>query len=199
MFPAFLWTYSRQAFLAIGIAITSLFTLRKRRYFLIAVVLLLITVAISPLEVRHSLRSIVYSFHSENQYYSSWGSRLYTWRMVLPDFLHYPLLGVGLGARHRSTYDSQYIMELCELGLAGLVCFSWLLLETLRLLVVSWRRHDDAFLKALALGVLTGFIGISLQAAASSVFIVTRIAGPFWFLLGIIVRCNKIKDRTDTL
>jgi hypothetical protein len=187
MLPAFLWTYSRQAFLAIAIAIASLFTLKKRKYLFMAVLLLLVVVIISPFEVQCRLRSIIYAFQSDNPYYSGWAGRLYAWRMVLPDFLREPILGSGLGARHRAMYDNQYIMDLCELGLAGLVCFIWLLLRIFKLLFVSWRRQEDLFFKALSLGALAGFIGISLQALASSAFIVTRIAGPLWLLLGIIV------------
>jgi hypothetical protein len=186
MLPAFLWTYSRQAYLAGAAAIAGLIFLKKRRYLLTAALLLLAVFISCPPEIKQRIASIGYAIKSENAYYSSWGGKLWAWRMELPDFLRYPVLGIGLGARHRAMYDSQYVMELCEAGLAGFLCFGWLILEVLRLLAQSWRRQTDAFIKGLSLGALAGFAGITLQAAASSLFIVTRVAGPLWFLVGIV-------------
>jgi O-antigen ligase len=114
-------------------------------------------------------------------------NRLYNWRIALKSFPEFPFLGVGFGARQRAFYDNHFVLVLSEVGLIGLAAFLYMLLAIFRQTLRIFREEKGIYFKALALGMLAGFIGIVIQSAASVAFIITRIAGPFWFLLGMIV------------
>ena len=108
---------------------------------------------------------------------SSLFDRMLHWRSALRTVPEYPLLGLGLGARHRHFYDNQYVMWLAEGGLLVLACFLAWMLQLLRAL--GQRRRD-----ALALGLFCGVAGMLIQGAAAVVFVATALAGPALWLTG---------------
>ena len=83
--------------------------------------------------------------------------------------------------------DAQYPRTLVETGSVGFLAFVWVLSAVLRLAVSRYRAARDAFGRGLALGYLTGFVGLLFHAIGSNSFIIIRIMEPFWFFMAIVI------------
>ena len=112
---------------------------------------------------------------------SSMYDRLVAWKSALSTLPDYPLLGLGAGARHRSYYDSQYLMTLAESGAVGLV----LLLCFLVLLAVALNRSRALGQSPLAAGATAGVVVLAVHGLATASLVVTLVGGPFFWLCGV--------------
>ncbi|MBI3098559.1 MAG: hypothetical protein HYY93_10010 [Planctomycetes bacterium] len=118
----------------------------------------------------------VWSMMLEDGYqhrYSGTRNRIEGWSQILGDTLRHPLCGTGWGSRHRSFYESQWMMELGELGVAGLIGFTALLLALARRL-----RHAGE------VGLLAALAALAAMGLTMNSFAIARTAGPFWMLCG---------------
>jgi O-antigen ligase len=114
---------------------------------------------------------------------SSMYDRLVAWKSALSTVADYPILGLGTGARHRSFYDSQYLMTLAESGIVGLVLFLILLVLLARSLGHIRMKYPAAtWMPTAALG---GIAALAIHSMATGSFIVTLIGGPFFWLAGV--------------
>ncbi|MBI2425405.1 MAG: O-antigen ligase family protein [Candidatus Hydrogenedentes bacterium] len=116
---------------------------------------------------------------------SSFHDRMVAWKTALLAFRDYPLLGLGLAARHRSYYDSQYFQLLAECGLAGLLAFLCLLSTLLRALRPASGAAPDA--RLLQHGAIAATVGMGVHSIASVAFFITIIAVPFTWIVGLIL------------
>ncbi|NIA15195.1 MAG: hypothetical protein GWP08_14075 [Nitrospiraceae bacterium] len=165
-------TRSREAAVALTVALGTLVCLRFPRWTPVAVALGVFGLLLVPTEVWRELTAPGSSMHD----------RLLHWKSAVSTVTHYPVLGIGLGARHRSAYDNHYIMLLAETGLAGLALFVAWLLWLARAL---WQRAQRGGVRrALCLGVLAGLAGVAVQSMAAICFSITVIAGPVLWLSG---------------
>ena len=112
---------------------------------------------------------------STDQY--SWGTRVDAWVVVLDISRANPLLGLGFanynwyaplfslrGYHIRFNSHSQFVDIIAQTGLAGLVCFIWILYEVG---VLGWRLSrelKDGFARAYAYGVLAGVAACVMAA-----------------------------------
>ena len=111
---------------------------------------------------------------------SSMFDRLVAWKSALSTFPVHPLLGLGVGARHRSYYDSQYFMTLAESGLVGLVLLLLLIVTLGRALRPD--RAEQGLHRALCTGALAALAGACVHSFAAVSFVITVVAGPlFWW------------------
>lgn len=100
-------------------------------------------------------------------------NRIECWSMILDDARRHPILGTGWGSRHRTFYESQFMMELGEVGLLGLCAFSAVLLALARRL-----DHSGE------IGLLAGLAALAVMGLTMNSFVIARTAGPFWILAG---------------
>ena len=108
--------------------------------------------------------------------------RFTAWRAACASLPEHPCFGLGLGARHRSYYDNQYVHLLAECGITGLVCFIALLLVLARSL---WRASAKPGLDgSVAIAAFCALAAWAIQGLASSCFIITSLAGPLACLAG---------------
>ncbi len=118
---------------------------------------------------------------------SSMHDRLVAWKSALSTVDHYPLLGLGAGARHRSYYDNHYLMTLAESGLVGMVLLLALLLGLARAL----GHASGARLDWRAVGALAGLAALMVHGLATATFVVTMTAGPLFWYLGLALSVRE--------
>lgn len=127
-------------------------------------------------EIWHRLTAPGGSFHD----------RLIAWKSGLSTLGHVPLFGIGFGARHRSFYDSQYILLVAETGVVGLALFIAALANTTR-----------AFVRC-AGGLVPTLMGVGIAAVfavhglAASSLIITVVSGAFFWWCGVLL--GRVRD-----
>lgn len=114
---------------------------------------------------------------------SSMYDRLVAWKSALSTVDVYPLLGLGAGARHRSYYDNHYLMTLSESGILGLALLLLVLLCLARALAHGTRAARP--MGWWQVGALAGLAALSVHALATATFVVTMVAGPFFWYCGM--------------
>jgi len=170
---AMLGTHSREGFIALAVMLASFVLLPRPRVFLTVLVVTMVAGVMTCGPVLNALAVPGSSFFD----------RVLNWHAALEAFSHHPLVGLGLGAWHRNSYDNQYIMWLTETGLIGTIVFALWILVLLR---KFWQnRNQPGVAGALGVGAFCALAGISVQGLAAVVFIVTILAGPLYWLLGL--------------
>lgn len=122
----------------------------------------------------------------------SWGTRVDAWMVVLEISKTSPLIGLGFanyywyaqlfsirGYYIRFNSHSQFVDIIAQTGIAGLLCFFWILFELGRLSWVLLRKLPSGFERGYAYGVFAGIFG-SLMAA----FLVDWVL-PFAYNIGL--------------
>ena len=183
---ALLWTYSRQSYLALFVALLAFSLLIGGRRSIPLFIILGLLLLLLPHTVLERTAQIKEAFLSSDIYHSSMAFRFRQWRMALETFKYYPLLGVGWGARHRAFYESQFVMVLSEIGAIGLMVFLWLLARMFKTSLFTWRTTKEDVLKGLAAGFIVGFLGLVIQGTVLVDFIITRVVGPCWVIIAIM-------------
>jgi len=197
MFFALLWTYSRQVYFALFLALSLIFLLKDKRLLIFFLLLVLIAPIFLPESVTGRIQMLVTEAQESNIAHSTVAIRLHNWGIALSSVKDYPLMGVGLGARHRAFYDSNFVLVISELGFIGLLLFIFFLFSAVRSLVRCYRQRSDIFIKAVALGCLGGLIGIVAQGFFSVSFIISRIAGPLFCMLGMVLGAGERINEPD--
>ena len=165
-------THSREGFVALGVSLSVLFLAQYPRWIWVAV----------PAALAFAVLVLPEWFYDLSRPGGSLFSRLVAWKSALSTFWERPLLGLGLGARHRSFYDNQYVMLVAEAGLVGFCAFVLWLATLVRQLYWTWRGQGAG--GPLSLGILAGTLGIAVQSGAAICFMVTVIAGPLLWMAG---------------
>ena len=123
---------------------------------------------------------------------SSMSDRVQAWREALASFWSHALLGEGLARRHRSFYDSQYVLLLSETGLVGLALFSAWIVSLARTLRIGSKGSElGASLCAAALAAL---VAVSVQGLAAVCLLITSISGPLYWLTGTSLAMTEASD-----
>jgi O-antigen ligase len=107
----------------------------------------------------------------------SWGTRLDAWRIVLEVSRINPLTGLGFANYYwyvtlfniRGYYinfisHSQYVDLVAQTGIAGLICFIWVLYEVGRLGWSLTQKVEAGFARGYAYGVFGGLAGVIAAA-----------------------------------
>lgn len=126
---------------------------------------------------------------------SARAGRVARWNMALDKLQNHPVVGEGFGrfggavaARHipSSNYvDNFYLKTAAESGILGIAALLWLLLSSLRCALNSYRRLTDTYLKGLAVGLISGLLGVLLHNGVENIFEVPMMTVYFWLLVGI--------------
>jgi hypothetical protein len=123
---------------------------------------------------------------------AAWGLALNAWRAA-------PLWGGGLGStgvaalrtipEHAFVTESQVLKALVELGLPGLLAFSYLWFEIGRVGYRAYRiagRTDDQTRRVLLLGILTGLLVVFVEGWVYQNLEVKQVNAYFWTLVGLL-------------
>lgn len=108
---------------------------------------------------------------------------LQLWRV----FEVHPLIGLGPGGAGRIA-EGQFIRELVEGGLVGASIFLLMMLRVVRTGYRCYRYSEDRLTRGLGLGLISGTAGMMAQALFTELFVVIKVATPFWLLVGLAER-----------
>jgi O-antigen ligase len=196
-----LYTQSRASYLAVIPAYLVLSLLSRRRFYLIAG--LIVTLAISPLIIpRVAKERIIQTFTQKEQQGqiqlgrfnldTSASARIISWKKGLSDWRKRPILGHGVTGY--GFMDAQYPRILVETGIVGMLAFLWLMHSLFRVGISTWRDSQDDLLRGLSVGLLAGLVGLLVHAIGANTFIIVRIMEPFWFMAGIVIALSAVDE-----
>jgi O-antigen ligase len=196
-----LYTQSRASYLAVIPAYFVLGLLSKRRFYLIAG--LIVALALSPIIIpRVAKERMAETFtqpETKGQILvgklrldTSASARIIGYKEALSAWRKNPILGYGVtGYRFM---DAQYPRILVETGIIGMLAFAWLIHALFRVGFSNWRAQEDELLRGLSVGLIAGLVGLLVHAVGANTFTIVRIMEPFWCLTGIVVALSSIAE-----
>lgn len=201
LFP-FFYTLSRASYLAIVFSVITFLILSKKRVliFLMLSMIIILGLMVKPEKV---IKRITYTFEDIQlesakiggiSFDPSSSARIYAVKAAVEKWKKHPFLGRGVTGF--MFIDGQYTRTLPELGIIGFFVFLWLLWVILKHSYGIFVRTDDSLFRGLALGYLAGFIGLLFHALTANTFIILRIMEPFWFVTGLIVSLEAVKEES---
>ena len=201
--PPFLFTQSRSSYLAFIPTCLVLGLLVRQKVIVVGV--LLIALLLSPLFLPSLVKErILHTFKQPEEsgqivvgdmrLDTSTSARINSLKAILRDWPKHPILGYGITGY--GFTDAQLPRVLIETGIIGLTAFLYLLFSILKL---AWRRVKEVnspYFKGLAIGFLSGYVGLLFHSVGANTFIIVRIMEPFWFFAGIIAVLPTIERQT---
>lgn len=106
------------------------------------------------------------------------------WPRALRAFAKNPFLGTGYSSITLAT-DNDYLRALGETGFLGLIAFSLLLYNSIRVLILY--KYSNDIDSAFIASILGSFVGILLTAVFIDIFEASKFATIFWLMIGITV------------
>ncbi|MDA1085410.1 MAG: O-antigen ligase family protein [Verrucomicrobia bacterium] len=183
---AIVLTYSRGAYLATAAAGVLLIALSPSRWrtLVILVALGLVVLALAPDDVSRRLASIGSAWLGEDV---SMSGRMTHYQLALQIFADYPLLGAGLASQPRVFYENFYMLLLADTGILGFSAFTLLVAGLVWAAIDLYRSASPPWIRGFAAGYLAGLLGLLVDGCAIVVFLLSRVATPFWYLSGILL------------
>mgnify|MGYP006919313200 CR=1 FL=1 len=194
-FIPLLYTLSRATYVALFFSVSMVAFLSRRQIMIGAIVLVLfLAPVIMPKEVLYRFE---YTFHDEGVPIQVGGretsikvdkstyERVYVWEKVLWNLRVWPWFGGGVS--WDTVLDSQYARVLIETGLLGFMAFMFLKYRMLKTAWESYRWNTYWVTKGLSLGMLATTLGLMVHCLGTISFLIVRIMGPFWFLMGLTI------------
>lgn len=142
--------------------------------------------------------------YSENalKYGLSVAIRLDTlWPRAIAGFYRNPLLGSGYATLTKETTshfteaestDNNFLRTLGETGLLGFITFYGLIIFVLYKAYLTYRFHNDNLSQALSIGIITGIVGLLINASYIDVFASSKVAFTFWAFTGMFLGYTKV-------
>jgi O-antigen ligase len=196
-----LYTQSRASYVAMIPAYLALSLFSRRRFYLIAG--LIIALTLTPVVLPQTAKDrISYTFTQREQpgqikvgklrLDTSLSARLRSWKRGLSEWQKRPILGYGVTGF--GFMDAQYPRILVETGICGMLAFAWLIHALFRVGLTAWQAEQGDLLRGLSTGLMAGLVGLLVHAIGANTFIIVRIMEPFWFLTGIVIALSQMND-----
>jgi O-antigen ligase len=199
MIAALVGSYTRTAWVIVGIAILVLGAVRFRRLLLLAPFLVAAVILVVP---STTTRFNDLSTPRSNPYGTgnSFNSRVTQWRDALPKAERRPLTGLGLTAivdesQYSQHVHSDYVRTLVETGVFGFVSYVWLLLATLIGCVKTIRATGRESTWPLAAAGLAGLAAATCYLVASgdsNLITQSAVSGTAWAIFACAHAAGRI-------
>ena len=198
-------TFSRGAWIGLGVGILAVLIMAYRRY--LAPVFVVAFIAWFALPAKFTQR-LTFAFSGGYVAKSTEAGRLFVWKMALQRIVDHPWLGVGLGTfggtsavtfgLSRFWVDDFYLQLAAEGGLILLALFMWILWRTGKSLIKSNKSSHDPYVRALTAGVFGGFVAVAVANVTASVWETLIVGVGFWFLAGLATSAGfQLQDAED--
>jgi O-antigen ligase len=165
------------------------------------------------------VRSIIHPADpSSPRFYESTYQRYWLYKSAIRVFLDHPITGVGqrnfvkvygsyIPEQMRSPdalrkdgtvytgwphAHNLYLSLLATEGVLGFVTFAWLIVTAIRLAWRSYRDRNDAFLRGLALGILTAIVAFLTMGLFDENLRDSEGIMPLWFLMGALWAIHRL-------
>jgi O-antigen ligase len=197
------YTQSRASYIAFIPACLTLSLVSKRRFYLLAglVVIIAMSPAILPHVAKERIKETFTQPEQPGQIQfgklrldTSASARITSYKEALLDWQKRPILGHGVTGY--TFMDAQYPRILVETGIFGLLAFAWLIYSIFRVGFDTWKDQEDNLLRGLSAGLIGGLVGLLVHAIGANTFIIVRIMEPFWFLTGIVIALSQMNDES---
>ncbi|MBI4115457.1 MAG: O-antigen ligase family protein, partial [Candidatus Omnitrophica bacterium] len=217
-FRGIMVTFSRAGYLAFLLASAAVVCIRSKLAFLILVFaawFVLQNPVLLPPGIRYRLAqtlerrpAVQQATTFEDSLDQSARTRVRVWKGALWMIREHPLLGVGYNLFETKVqhYWSEmgpvdahntYLLIGAELGIPGLLIFLWILGVMFWSAYALYRRSEDRFAKALALGFLGGMFGFFVSNMFGSRLDSHEVSSYFWILAGLIMRLHVSEKYPD--
>ena len=113
--------------------------------------------------------------------------RMTHYQLALQIFADYPLLGAGLASQPRVFYENFYMLLLADTGILGFSAFALLVTGLAWAAIDLYRSASQPWMRGFAAGYLAGLLGLLVDGCTVVVFLLSRVATPFWYLSGILL------------
>lgn len=200
---AVLLSFSRGGYLALAVVGVGLALSHRRRWLLLAaaIVVALSLVLIPP--INHRIAVELDFTNPNNTLVGRFGLWAATWQMLKQHFL----FGAGLSGfaltiapywnpyhADRFIYPHNIVLTFwSETGLLGLAAMGWILVATMRLAWVGWRRGPRAW-RPFELGVLIALVGVLTHGLVDVPYFKNDLSLEFWTLIGLASAGTFTKD-----
>lgn len=185
-------TFSRGAWIGLGVGLLALLIMAYRRYLAPLVAVAVVGWFVMP---QAFVSRLAFGFSSFYITKSLAAGRLYVWKMALQYMAAHPWFGLGLGTfggtsavtfgYGRLWVDNFYLQLGAEGGLILLALFLWILLRGAKGLVRGHGATHDPYLRALCAGVFGAFVAVAVANLTASVWETLIVGVGFWFLSGL--------------
>jgi O-antigen ligase len=200
-----LFSGSRSGWLGacVSLTVVALSARRKRAYFLLVPVFIVLYVFFMPEKVYNRFMYTFSQLSNEGQQVHVMGVRLdtstsarfFSYKEVIEHIYRHPILGYGMTGF--GFLDGQYFRTLVEMGMVGIAAFVWLLSRTHNLIRQCIPNIPPGRLQGMTIGLFAGFWGLLAHALTANTFIIVRICEPFWCLMGLAT-VSLLAQQPDT-
>jgi len=162
---------------------------------------------------------------SSPRFYESTYQRYWLYKSAVRIFLDHPITGVGQRnfvkvygdyiPEHMRSPDalradgtvytgwphahSLYLNLLATQGVLGFATFAWLVVTAIRLARRNYRDRNDAFLRALALAILTAMVAFLAMGLLDENLRDSEGIMPLWFLMGVLWAIHRMDAEANTM
>jgi len=209
-FRGIMVTFSRGGYISFATGGLGISFFRSKVLFIVALsglVFLIMNPVFLPAGIRYRMgmtfkESTYTTSNVETSVDTSSARRIEAWRGAWAMIKDKPLFGVGYGlfpyflprynpkAGYMDAHNSYFIIA-AEQGVPTLLVFLLIVFMLIRYSYRVYKRSNDKFYKAVALGFLGGLTGLLMANMFGSRLNTLEISGYFWMLAGIIMRVYK--------
>ncbi|MGE3165084.1 MAG: O-antigen ligase family protein [Planctomycetota bacterium] len=189
MLLPFMGTLSRTSYVALFSGVMVIWFLSRNRSIGLVFTLVALFSLLAPVTTAERFWSIFDVFGTDAP--ASWVSRVDGWKALLSAAIETPVLGRGVGRYPLGAVDNEYVLQINEIGIVGLLAFVWLISRCLK---TSYRllserspgRPHDPMLRGFSLGYFGGLTALLVHSLGATTFTTIRTTEPFFFASGIL-------------
>ncbi len=211
-------TFSRGGYMAFALGLYAIAFFRSKFLFLLLLVatcIVYLNPVLLPAGIRYRMGQ---TFENRTSYVDtgevheadldrSAADRVEVWKGALQMIKEQPLFGVGYGlfepmiqyywsGERKIDAHNTYLIIAAEMGIPALLVFLLIVLMTLGHTYGLYKRTEDPFSKALALGFIGGIFGLLMSNMFGSRLDSQEVSSYFWILAALVMRL-KILDKKE--
>jgi putative inorganic carbon (HCO3(-)) transporter len=205
-------TYSRGAWIGAVLALFFIGVLKKSRFLIIAILIVIAIPLIMPVPMKERLLAalpftIPYSIKGRLSSIILFDEpiRNNLWHEAVAIITDFPILGCGLntysvvaphyklGVSESGIYPhNSYLQMTAEMGIVGLAAFLWVIIRLFKTSLESIKRIKDGFYSNVLIGLLAGMLAFLIHSFFDVNFYALQLANLMWFIMGLIIAVQRI-------
>lgn len=194
---ATMYTFSREAYLAVLFSILVLGVVKDRKLLLILGIFLLTWQTVVPVAVK---QRVTMTQDANGELDSSTQQRVELWKEAWTSFVHSPILGEGFATYRYSQHavanlkdtHNWFVKVIVETGIVGLCLYLILLAQMLTLSIGLFRHGGDPLYRGLGLGILLTMCSLLVTNCFGDRWTYLEITGPLFVLVAAAVRASHL-------